>query len=404
MQSNFATAWRAGLTAAMVALVCAAGATAQSQVESLNDQISKSRQRLDQIRENQRLLRSEMHQLGVEVHDVQAELDNLNKQAGNQESLLREMGHQLAIRDQQVLVTTGDLLRTQDELVENQVLFSRRARDLYKRGSLADVQVMLAAESFAQLINRYQYLFLVALHDRLLVKQIEALKNRLEFQSAKLKREVRGLREVRDDKVNELQDLYFLERERGRRLTAVTGMRASTERRLAELERDENELTGLVDRLERERKAAEALAASLPTEGTLSPDARGQLDWPTPGRLIYSFGEQPNDDGTVILRQGIGIAAAEQTPVTAVETGTVVFAQPFLSYGPSVILSHGGGYYSLYLFLSEMLVTPGESVTRGQVIGRVGGADTPEGPHLEFQIRENMRVVDPLPWLRRPRG
>jgi septal ring factor EnvC (AmiA/AmiB activator) len=75
-----------------------------------------------------------------------------------------------------------------------------------------------------------------------------------------------------------------------------------------------------------------------------------------------------------------------------------------VSYGPSIIVSHGGGYYSLYLYLSELLVASGETVARGQMIGRVGGADTPEGTHLEFQIRERGHAVDPLPWLRRSSG
>ena len=379
-------------------------ATGQSQVEPLTEQIRRSRERLDDIRQEQQRLKMEMNQLAAAVHGVQAELDNLNLQARNQEALLREMDNHLAIRDQQVLATTADLLRTQDQLVEKQVLFARRARDLYKRGPLLSVQVLLAAESFAELINRYQYLYLVALHDRLLVRQIEELEDKLQSQYSKLQREVRGLRDVREEKVNELQDLYFLERERARRLRTVTGLRATAQLRLAKLERDEGELTSLVDRLEREREAAEALAAALPTRGTLTPEEKGQLDWPISGRLIYRFGQQRNDDGTVILRHGIGIEADERAPVAAVESGTVVFAQPYVSYGPSIILSHGGGYYSLYLYLSELLVASGETVAKGQVIGRIGGTDTPEGAHLEFQIRERGRAVDPLPWLRRSGG
>jgi septal ring factor EnvC (AmiA/AmiB activator) len=215
---------------------------------------------------------------------------------------------------------------------------------------------------------------------------------------------VQGLRQVRDDKVRELQDLYFLEQERIRRLSSVRGLRSTTERRLGQLGDDEEELNSLSDRLEREREAAEALAAAAPTRGTLTEEDRGRLEWPLTGRLIYTFGQQRNADGTVILRNGIGIAADEGTPVQAVAGGTVFFAQPYLGYGPSVILSHGGGYYSLYLHLSEILVTEGEAVILGQPIGRVGGSATPEGPHLEFQIRINSRAVDPRPWLRRPRG
>jgi len=376
-------------------------ALAQDPVKPLEEQIDLSRGRLDEIRRERQRLRAEMEALAAQVHDFNAELDNLDRQATNQETLVREMDHQLAIRDQQVAVTTADLLRTQDQLVEKKVLFSRRARDLYKRGELSDIQVLLAAESFSDLINRYQYLYLVALHDRLLVREIEELKDQLLGQWEELRREVQGLRDIRNDKVGELQGLYFLEQERNRRLRAVRGMQVSTERQLEQLDRDESELNSLIERLEREREAAEALAAAGPTVGTLTPDERGRLEWPVEGNVVYRFGQQRNEDGTVILRNGIGIAAAEGTEVTAVAGGTVVMAQPYLGYGPSIILSHGAGNYSLYLYLSELLVRDGEVVILDQPIGRVGGSHTPEGAHLEFQIRIDSRAVDPLPWLRR---
>ena len=76
-------------------------------------------------------------------------------------------------------------------------------------------------------------------------------------------------------------------------------------------------------------------------------------------------------------------------------------AAPFEGYGPTVVVSHGGGYYSLYLYLKEIQVQQGATVAKGQVIGTVGGESTPEGAHVEFQIRTpGGEAVDPLTWLR----
>jgi septal ring factor EnvC (AmiA/AmiB activator) len=390
---------------AMLFGVTGAAAQQEDPVQPLEEQIQLSRERLDQILAEKERLRSEMNALEAQVHDVREEIDNLNSQTRNQEALLRELDHQLTIRDQQVAESVADLLRTQDQLTEKNVLFARRARDLYKRGPLINVQVLLAAESFSDLINRYQYLYLVALHDRLLVRQIAALKDVLVEKYDDLRREADGLREVRNDKVSEIQDLYFLENERNRRLRSVQGIQATTELQIAALEDDEQELGGLIDRLEREREAAEALAMSAPTRGTVTDAERGNLDWPVAGRLIYRYGQQRYPDGTVILRNGVGIAAEEGTPVQAVAGGTVVLAQSFMGFGPSVIIHHGGGYYSLYLYLSEIVVVQGEAVILGQMVGRVGGSATPEGSHLEFQIRFNRETFDPLIWLKqRPSG
>ncbi|HEX5727129.1 MAG TPA: peptidoglycan DD-metalloendopeptidase family protein, partial [Longimicrobiaceae bacterium] len=127
----------------------------------------------------------------------------------------------------------------------------------------------------------------------------------------------------------------------------------------------------------------------------------GNLNWPVGGRLLYRFGRQQQPNGTTIRWNGIGIGAAAGTPVRAVEAGTVEMAAPFEGYGPTVVVSHGGGYYSLYLYLKDVSVAQGQQVAKGQQVGTVGGERTPEGAHIEFQIRApGGEAVDPLGWLR----
>ncbi len=109
--------------------------------------------------------------------------------------------------------------------------------------------------------------------------------------------------------------------------------------------------------------------------------------------------------GLVLRWNGIGIAADPGAPVRAVRPGRVVLAGPFEGYGPTVVLSHGDGFYTLYLYLEDIGVVEGRDVTAGQVVGTVGGQDTPEGPHIEFQIRApqaggSPQAQDPLQWLR----
>ena len=137
---------------------------------------------------------------------------------------------------------------------------------------------------------------------------------------------------------------------------------------------------------------------------TFTPSEAGVLNWPVDGELIYPFGRQVRPNGTVLVWQGIGIRAATGTPVKAVEAGTVDFAGPFGGYGLIVILRHGGGFYTQYFYLEELRVTQGLDVVAGQVVGTVGGADTPEGPHIEFQVRTTASgsplAEDPLRWLR----
>jgi septal ring factor EnvC (AmiA/AmiB activator) len=134
---------------------------------------------------------------------------------------------------------------------------------------------------------------------------------------------------------------------------------------------------------------------------TLTTADAGNLAWPVGGRLVYRFGRVTQPNGTALRYNGVGIGAAPGSPVRAVEGGTVEMAAPFEGYGPTVVVSHGGGYYSLYLYLGQVQVQQGSTVAKGQVVGTVGGEHTPEGAHIEFQIRApGGQAVDPLTWLR----
>ena len=145
----------------------------------------------------------------------------------------------------------------------------------------------------------------------------------------------------------------------------------------------------------------------LPTSSELSMSIgdAGSLEWPLDGDLIYRFGQEQRPNGLVLNWNGVGIAGLPGSPVRAARNGLIVLAGPFEGYGPSVVLSHGDGFYSLYLYLEEIRVAEGRSIDMGHVIGTVGGTDTAQGPHIEFQVRAPIdggvpEAQDPLEWLK----
>jgi murein DD-endopeptidase MepM/ murein hydrolase activator NlpD len=98
----------------------------------------------------------------------------------------------------------------------------------------------------------------------------------------------------------------------------------------------------------------------------------------------------------------VGIAAPVGTPVKAVESGKVRLVGQFGTYGLTIVLEHGNGYYSVYSHLETADVKLGSSVEKSKVIGTVGGQNSDYGPHLHFEIRgENQIALDPTTWLRR---
>ena len=150
----------------------------------------------------------------------------------------------------------------------------------------------------------------------------------------------------------------------------------------------------------RRRAPAETPPAPPPSASTLKTSDFGKLNWPVEGTIIYRFGRVVNPNNTTVKWNGIGIAAPRGTPVKAIASGHVVVAESFGTYGPTVIVQHGGGDYSVYSSLARIDVTKGATVSKGEVVGTVGTNDPAQEAHLHFEIRPHGRAVDPLTWLR----
>ena len=375
----------------------------------LQRQIQESQRRLEAIREERARLQGEMEQVRTRVRDVSSQLRNIEQQLSASRSVLAEVEFQSDFATTRVEEVTAQLLRTREELQEGKAILHRRVRDIYKRGALSSVRVLLGADSFTDLLNRYRYLQLIATYDRTLVERVTELEEALDLTNQQLQANLAELGRLRQEKLGEVAELRSVERERQATLTQFRTRAEQTESRLTQLEADEGRLTDLVDDLERRRREAErrATLSGVGREGpsTLSGADAGSLDWPVEGELIYRFGRERRPNGTVLRWNGIGIRATTGSPVQAVRAGTVVLAGPFEGYGPTVVLSHGGGFYTLYLYLEDIGVVQGREVRAGQVVGTVGGSQTPEGPHLEFQIRAPVgggapQAMDPLQWLK----
>lgn len=113
--------------------------------------------------------------------------------------------------------------------------------------------------------------------------------------------------------------------------------------------------------------------------------ATGIFRWPlTTGYITSYFGARWGS-----THGGVDIGAPTGTSIYAAASGTVVTAQWNSSYGNYVKIDHGNGYATLYAHASALLVQPGQKVSKGQIIARVGSTGNSTGPHLHFEVQRN---------------
>ena len=177
------------------------------------------------------------------------------------------------------------------------------------------------------------------------------------------------------------------------------------------LQRD-NYLLGLTEQEKKTRETIKQYEAELDsveaqidfiTSGITGSDYSGGLfAWPAPGyKTITSPYGTRLDPFLKVYRthSGIDIGAPKGSYAIAANSGTVVEARELGAYGNAIIIDHGGGYATLYGHGSELLVSAGQKVQRGEAIMKVGSTGRSTGPHLHFEVRINGKTANPFDYL-----
>ncbi len=371
--------------------------------QSADARIRAQREELDRIRRERADLERRMANLQGNVHDLREEVANLDRQRSATEELLKVLDRQLKAITNDVAEATNRMALAEGNLTFRRNALQRRLVDIYKRGPLYSAEALLTARSFGELVARYKYLHELAVQDRALVKKVEALRDDIARQRAELIKLRDAVELNLSDKQREEERLAILSRDRSSSLQQAQRSTQQIQDRLARIRQSEQRLGGVIANLDADRRRTEAARPNAPrTSSTMRTTDVGNLDWPVDGTFLFRFGRVINPNNTTTRWNGVGIAAPIGTAVKSVNAGKVASVGALGTYGLTVILDHGGGYFSIYASLNSASVQKGATVRKGDVIGTVGVSDPDLKPHLHFEIRTppNGNAVDPESWLR----
>lgn len=367
----------------------------------------------DEIQDELDRLKKEADDLAAEQEKLAAELSSVSEQLSDYAQLKLDLDRELELKRQEVENLEAQLHQYNllisekqaelDELLEQQkALIERyklRMRAVQERGDISFWSVLLSSSSFTELltsqamveeISRADLQMLSALAD--MASEVLAAKEDL----AEKKTELAGTCEQLD------AAQAALEQSRADADAMLTSLANDREKlRAAELQA-EAEVTALSDQIakkEQELTEAKKKEQPQPTEkGFLFPVATSGFACVTDP---YGYRTNPIT-GNYQLHNGIDLAANRGTPIYAAKTGTVSTAASGYGWGNYVVINHGDGYSTLYAHQDYYIVSEGDTVTQGQVIGYVGSTGNSTGPHLHFTIYYNGSTVNPAGYIAIP--
>jgi murein DD-endopeptidase MepM/ murein hydrolase activator NlpD len=346
-------------------------------------------QRLNQTQ--QKLSRAQAHEgvLTQRISHESAQLQQLTGQVADLRNRAAAVAAQLAQKQAELDAAQARLAYLKQRLREAIRILEQRLVAIYESNEPDLITVILQSHGFDDLVARTQYLQTLQTQDNDIVARVRDLRNQMQVT-------VNTVRAARDEIAARKQELDATRQKLKRRTAELATARRKQHATLVEVQKQKDSLEG--DLTDISQQIAEQLGAggALPA-GPIRGGAHG-LIWPVNGPITSGFGPR-TINGRTEFHPGVDIGVPTGTAIRAAASGAVSIAGPEGGYGNYTCIDHGGGLSTCYGHQERILVSVGQQVAQGQIIGLSDCTGYCFGPHLHFEVRINGQPTDPLAYL-----
>lgn len=353
-------------------------------------------------------IQQQVNQQNAKKADAETVIVSVSEQLRQIEEQLRQAQQQLDSIQQQRIAVENDitvneklLAEAQKRLEGREAVFYKRVRDIYINGRLSYLDVVIGSKDFTDFANRLEILKRIIDSDIKLIEEIKKERAEIAARKQALEQSRAKLVELEKAAAAKRAEIEQKKKEREVVLQKAQNDRATAMQAVEELNASSAQITALLKARQAERAAARAAAAAQQSSPTYSwVQGSGQLGWPVSGEITSPYGYRTHPIwGTTIYHSGIDIGVDEGTPVHAADGGTVAWSGWMGGYGYAVVIDHGNGMSTLYAHNSEVAVSEGQDVGKGQVVAYAGSTGNSTGPHVHFEVRISGDPVDPMGYL-----
>ena len=384
------------------ALVLATPLSAQATKSGLSDAKSKKTALEAEKKKTEQELKN-LEGLKSDTTAYVKKLDSSLESIGNE---LSKLGDDIDAKEKQIDTTKQELSETKETEKSQYESMKLRIKYMYEKGDSTYVDLLMESGSLSELLSKAEYITKISSYDRQKLDEYAATKEKIAEKEKSLESEHAELLMLQDETEAKQASVEKLLAAKQTELQNYETKIASAEGQIseyaksieAEIKRKEEEAR---KKAEEEKKEAAAANKAAQTYKTVS---LGDISftWPCPasGRITSGFGGRKSPTkGASSNHQGIDISAPTGTSIVAAAAGEVVIATYSSSAGNYVMISHGGGVYTVYMHASSLLVSQGQSVKKGQTIAKVGSTGYSTGSHLHFGVRVNGSYVNPTKYV-----
>ncbi|MFY9280111.1 MAG: peptidoglycan DD-metalloendopeptidase family protein [Caldicoprobacterales bacterium] len=414
----------------------------RQEAEEINQDITKTRELLDQVKDEQATLAQQLEAIENDIKEKEEELVQVENKLENTLALLED--------------TREELRKAENEARRFKALMADRLCAMYMTEGTSYLELLFGARNLNDFLDRLEMVKFMITYDNQVFDKMMELQNAIKEKEEELAIQEETIRQTKTQIVEQKEKIEDKKQERLKLMAQLKEQEQEYIKDLEVLEQASKEIEKTIQRLlheqeikrqqeEQRRKEEEQRrqeeekrkqeeqnkeSGSEQSQGDNSQSSgqedqnRGSNDkqdsnqsggsqntgstltWPVPGyyTITSRYGNRWHpvynryDFHTGIDISGSGV---NEKSVVAAADGVVILSEYYGGYGNTVVIDHGGGMTTLYAHGSELLVSVGQKVSRGQAIMKVGSTGVSTGPHLHFEVRINGSHTNPLPYLGR---
>ncbi len=372
-----------------------------SAFELTSDSIKQKEDEIKSARDMKQKLQSNLTDVKKIKEELEASKEDLTQYVTQLDTELNTIQEKIADLKELISAKEGEIAETEEELAEAIAVqeqqyedMKKRIKFMYEKGDNLYMELIFSSESFGEMLNKAEYIEMLSAYDRKMLDQYVTTRQLIELFKEQLEEDRDYLEEAKTGVETEEASLNTLISQKEQRLSEVSTDITNKEAAIAEYEADILEQNETIMALE---KAVAEEKSRLAEENGLRYDG-GIFTFPAPSmtKVTDDYGNRIHPIlGVPQFHNGVDLAAPGGSPILAAYDGNVVAADYSGSMGNYVMVDHGDGLYTIYMHASQLNVSKGNFVVKGQKIAAVGSTGRSTGNHLHFSVRLNGSYVSP---------
>ncbi|HLO03636.1 MAG TPA: peptidoglycan DD-metalloendopeptidase family protein [Symbiobacteriaceae bacterium] len=368
---------RLTITLVVLALMLPVVPTANADPQT---ELNQAQQDLKNLRSKAANAENELARVQAQAEVAMAELDAVEAELSVATSAYQTIADQTVQATGHLKKVEADLVQTTQHLEQRKEVLADRMRSLQEKGRVSYLEVLFGATSFSDFISRIDLVGTILRKDRAVFNEVKQEKGLLEEQKKDAAARKIQLETLQSQALAKQQEIEERKNAREVASRSLNTSRRQLQAQLDEFAAAESRINGKIAELQAQ------MANPAP--------ASGEYGWglpvPAPALVTSYFGGRLHPVlGVWKQHNGVDFNAPMGSPIKAVEAGVVIMASYDDAYGNFIVIDHGGGIATKYGHNSQLLVSVGQQVVKGQQIARAGATGWATGSHCHLEIIVN---------------